>query len=75
MLGWNLKPRTPCPVTSRRASRAPARPRAGSMDANGMITSGLSAAAWATSSFGTGGSPVAASASTVKTTQAICRSR
>ena len=51
------------------------RPRAGSMEANGMITSGCSAAASATSSLGTGGWPLAASASTVNTTQAIRRSR
>lgn len=40
-----------------------------------MITSGFCPAASAISSFGTGGVPVADSASTVKTTQAIFRSR
>ena len=63
------------PADQARACRAPARPRAGSMEANGMITSGCSAAASATSSLGTGGCPLAASASTVNTTQAIRRSR
>lgn len=45
------------------------------MDAKGMRTSGLAAAASATSSFGTGSVPVADSASTVKITAAIFRSR
>ena len=53
----------------------PALPRNGSMLANGMSTSGLAAAASATSSLGTGAVPVACSASTVKTTAAILRSR
>src|SRR5215470_16413369 len=70
-----LNPRTPCAVTRRRAIATPAAPRAGSIDANGMITSGLAAAASATSSLGTGGCPVADSASTVNTTHAIDRSR
>jgi hypothetical protein len=45
------------------------------MLAKGISTSGLAAAASATSSLGTGGWPVAASASTGKTTQAIRRCR
>jgi hypothetical protein len=45
------------------------------MLANGMSTSGLAAAASAISSLGTGSAPVARSASTVKTTAAIRRSR
>ena len=40
-----------------------------------MSTSGLAAAASATSSFGTGGIPVTDSLSTAKTTAAIERSR
>ena len=39
MEGWNLKPRTPNSRTSRRASRAPTLPLAGSMLANGIRTS------------------------------------
>ncbi len=65
----------PCSATSRLASRAPSLPLAGSMLANGMNTSGCARAASATSSLGTGGTPVVDSASTVKTTQAIFRSR
>ena len=45
------------------------------MEAKGINTSALAAAASATSSFGTGSVPVADSASTVKTTAAIFRSR
>ncbi len=75
MLGWNLKPRTPYSSTSRRARLTPALPRKGSTEAKGMRTSGLAAAASATSSSGTGAVPVADSASTVKTTAAIFRSR
>ena len=45
------------------------------MLANGIMTSGLSAAALATSSLGTPGTPVAASASTENTTHAMRRSR
>jgi hypothetical protein len=75
MLGWNLKPLTPYSSTRRRARFTPARPRKGSMEANGISTSALAAAASATSSFGTGSVPVADSASTVKMTAAILRSR
>ena len=75
MLGWNLNPRTPWSVTSRRASRTPARPLNGSMLANGMSTSGCAAQPSATSSLLIRGCPVACSASTVKTTAAIRRSR
>lgn len=45
------------------------------MEAKGISTSGCAAAASATSSFGTGAVPVADSASTVKITAAIFRSR
>lgn len=75
MLGWNLKPLTPYSSTSRRACLTPALPRKGSMEAKGIRTSALAAAASATSSFGTGAVPVADSASTVKITAAIFRSR
>jgi hypothetical protein len=47
----------------------------GSTDANGMSTSGFAAATSAISSFGTARRPVIVSASTVKMTAAICRSR
>nr|BFE78346.1 hypothetical protein GCM10020093_009470 [Planobispora longispora] len=52
-----------------------ARPRQGSMLAKGISASGCSAQAAAISSLGIGGCPVALSASTVKTTAAIFRSR
>ena len=74
-LGWNLKPRTPYSVDQAADLTHPLRPLAGSIVAKGMITSGLLRAASAISSLGTAGVPVAASASTVKTTQAIFRSR
>jgi hypothetical protein len=45
------------------------------MLANGISTSGWAAQLAATSSFGIGACPVACSASTVKTTAAIRRSR
>ncbi len=45
------------------------------MEAKGISTSALAAAASATSSLGTGAVPVADSASTVKITAAILRSR
>lgn len=45
------------------------------MEAKGISTSAFAAAASATSSFGTGAVPVADSASTVKITAAILRSR
>jgi hypothetical protein len=53
------------------AARMPAAPRAGSIDPNGMSTSGCSEAAWAISSLDRVGCPVASSESTVKTTAAI----
>jgi hypothetical protein len=49
----------------------PATPRAGSIEANGISTSGYSAAACAISSFDSAGCPVAASVSTVKMTAAM----
>jgi len=57
------------------ACRTATRPFQGSTLANGMRTSALAAAASATSSLGTGAVPVADSASTVKITAAIFRSR
>ena len=75
MFGWNLKPRTPWSAIRRRACSTPARPRAGSIDANGMSTSALAAATSAISSLGTGARPVCDSASTLNTTQAMLRSR
>ena len=58
MLGWNLKPRTPCSSISR-CARSAASGRGGSTLANGIITSALAAATSATSSFATGGAAAA----------------
>lgn len=74
-LGWNLKPRTPCSSTSLRASRTAVRPFHGSTLANGISTSACSAQDAAISSLEMRGWPVACSASTVKITAAIFRSR
>jgi hypothetical protein len=72
--GWNLMPRIPR-STRERNSRAPVRPFAGSTLANGISTSGCSAAASAISSLEMARCPVADSTSTVNTTAAIRRSR
>ena len=73
-VGWNLKPRIPCSAMSRRASRTPISPLWGSMLANGIMTSGFSAAACATSSLGTRRRPMADSASTGNITKPTRRS-
>ncbi len=70
-----MKPLTPKSLISRRASRAPIFPRAGSMLANGMATSACSAASSATSSLVIRRWPISFSLSTVNTTNAIFRSR
>ena len=63
-------------MTSRRAARTPAAPRAGSMLANGMTTSEFSAASSAISSLvGSISSPVCEMLSTPKAMQAMSRSR
>ncbi len=74
MFGWNLNPRTPWSRISRTASST-AFDRFGSTLANGIRTSGFAAATSAISSFRTAARPVTLSASTVKTTAIMLRSR